>query len=510
MTQFTDKMTVLVPRYGDGPLKTGTTSLGVYLWEKEKTVTVTHMIGQKRDRAGIIQSWTDAEKQGVTVTSGGRLRCWVKDGKKFFTLGYEDLTALWDNTLATAGVEELCVRNGFRLVEGDTLGERILATNCPGAVAKFGLKTAKLLAKMRLSMIPQDGDMKAFFKHYQVQPENQAAFLECMKVGSATEVAHILIQQAFGLTVDPTSCPYYNYRGDVKFAYDFAWAKSLPVEFRRELSRKDPYSIKEHGDRVTVVLRHEALPSFEGPVSTWLEKVSLRSDALVIYEDIQKNANAFTQERRFWQRQGLMLDNDQGSLMWKCVKEDGTGVLGYPYQVGTPFLTNDGMATVGPWGAVKEYGSDDLYVLALRVTKSGVVMRKGKARKGVMYALEGVPVAQYRITKKTEEGFTPLLMSGSDEMALLTEIPTERDPRPYVALPGKPLVVEVEEVYSVQCLGRCNSCDSLIDMLVEGKYGDILSYNCSYCGSTRVKGVMVKMGTTVPLGDDIDDPFADR
>jgi hypothetical protein len=131
-----------------------------------------------------------------------------------------------------------------------------------------------------------------------------------------------------------------------------------------------------------------------------------------------------------WQSQGLMPEDDRGYLVWKCVGPDGRGVLGCPYEVGKSFKTKEGyspgMATAGPWGAVKEYGSWMPYVLAIRVPAPIPLLGKD----GVVYADEGVPVAKYRITQLDDEGFGPLLGEGEDEMALLTGVRTMKDPNP--------------------------------------------------------------------------------
>jgi hypothetical protein len=152
------------------------------------------------------------------------------------------------------------------------------------------------------------------------------------------------------------------------------------------------------------------------------------------------------------------------------------GMLGFPYALDTPFETVNGMSTVGPWGAVKEYGQENLYVLALRATDWEPIPH----RKGVFYAYKGVPVAQYRITGKDDEGFTPLLMAGTDEMALLTGFPTKGD--------------EGRDMLYSDC-GDCGRCllDSEIDN--EGRCPDcarqakavqdaMLAYQkkCSRCG----------------------------
>ena len=141
-----------------------------------------------------------------------------------------------------------------------------------------------------------------------------------------------------------------------------------------------------------------------------------------------------------WQEDGLLDQDNRGLLVWKAVTKDRCGVLGYQYTIDKPFV-NGGMSAVGPWGAVKEYGHRGNYVLALRITEGGPV--HAAQRPGVWYAIKGVPVAQYLITEMTEDGFVPVLVAGTDEMAILTGIPSKRGD-----IPQAPVVFANDDDYS--------------------------------------------------------------
>jgi hypothetical protein len=146
-------------------------------------------------------------------------------------------------------------------------------------------------------------------------------------------------------------------------------------------------------------------PDYPYTPESWVDSMSCNRDAEVAR----------------WQVDGLMPESSKGALVWKVLTKDMCGMLQFQYQFQQEFQCPDAMACAGPWGAVKEYGMEGMYLAAVRAQVLPV-----HARPGVFYTPRGTVTALYTISELDSEGFLPVLVDGPDEMQEITGIPSKK------------------------------------------------------------------------------------
>lgn len=130
----------------------------------------------------------------------------------------------------------------------------------------------------------------------------------------------------------------------------------------------------------------------------------------------------------FWQKKGLMpfVNGAEDVLVWKHVSvkpgfDTYMGNLNYPYKIGKHFNCPMGQACAGPWGAIKDWRTDEYesyaYVIGIQTPLSKLGIRKDKT--GVFLVGEGIPLALYRASQITYVNCQFDLVEGQDVMALL-------------------------------------------------------------------------------------------
>lgn len=123
-----------------------------------------------------------------------------------------------------------------------------------------------------------------------------------------------------------------------------------------------------------------------------------------------------------WRRQDLVpySPSDRGHLLWKHVTRVDHGMyhgnLKFAYKIGEYFRADRGMATAGPFGALRDWshGSDTYpYVMAIWATTLAT------SRDGVFYCLAGTPIAAYRAEETSCQEWSLTLDAGDDVLPLI-------------------------------------------------------------------------------------------
>lgn len=472
---FTDKMTVLVEP-SKAIVTQGVRSAGTYVWEKAQTLKVTQVTMQVRNREGIPMdpfrgtegtpsktvAWAEKETLGMTVRDG-KLRLWGKGSKGFFSI--HDVSRFGEKGMDSL-VQSFLSRHGFTL--HSDARESLTWAYAPDACALFGSElvracAAQVVYGLSFSIIKK-ADIGLLFDTLAIAKYRDAAE-DALRHQDYQSLRRIVVANTLGFQGEPEQfleLPFVASEIPSQGFMTYGVEPILPQEAM-------PHAIKAFDTRYGIWEVSgqplELVPFNTGDVvEDWIAAVQAAykiKHALEVEEQIAESAriraergledlhtvqeylagvleSEITSDMSKWQEAGLMDQDARGVLVWKAVSKDWRGVLGYQYTLAEPFA-NGGMAAVGPWGAVKEYGHQDSYVLALRVTEGGPVHAEG--RPGVWYATCGTPVAQYLITEMTEEGFVPVLIAGTDEMALLTGVPSKRGE----IVPPKPVVLDEDD-----------------------------------------------------------------
>lgn len=459
---FTDKMTVLVEP-SKAIVTNGVRPAGTYIWEKAQTLKLVTRTAQVRVIAGQPMDpfigfegtedktsvWYENNMGGMTVRNG-KLRFWLKNGSKFFS--FQNPTQFADKEM-DSHIQGFLDRHNFARKSDDAI-ENLTWAYAPAACETFGTKLVQHAGEKMNEDIPfsviKGGCIKTLVDHLKINANLQ---------GLADKA---VAAQDYGALRTIMIASQHHFEGDIEGVLDMPFkASEIPDQRFSSYRMKNlpaavlPMAIRtfdtESGKWYTINREAYLVPFRAGDdPEVWATAVLTRSEIIaaerralyaVQYEarkikeagfDLMKireqlshlSTATINSDLTKWQEEGLMDQDNRGILVWKAVSRDLKGHMGCPYTMDEEFQ-NGGMAAVGPWGAVKDYGHQDSYVLALRITEGGPV--DTERRPGVWYATKGTPVAQYLITELTEDGFVPVLLSGTDEMAILTGVPSKKN-----------------------------------------------------------------------------------
>ena len=458
---FTETMTVLEAP-STAQITHGSRPAGKYVWEKAQTLKVCELTAEVRTRGGkpmdpfsgfegtdgVLTAWYAKDIKGMTVRNG-KLRFWGKAGSKFF--GFTDPTK-FDGKGMDTHIQAFLDRHNFAR-KSDNVIENLTWAYAPSACETFGLDMVYYVAQ-QLNHVMQVANMKDGTKEFlgalEISPRFRELADEAIANRDYAAVKTLMVASRLGFEGTMEKVLDLPFKASEVSEYDLR----LHVDFRNIPAEVFPLLIRTYSDDDYdwfLIEQNAWSVSFvpgDDP-NVWVQAVleaaknqtiasAARWRAVAQQARIDQAPDDIAEVVRHlsllrpeevaadlsrWREDGLLGEDARGLLVWKAVNKGMEGMLGFEYALDTPFK-NGGMAAVGPWGAVKEYGQQDSYLLAIRATKCGPVEMEW--RPGVWYVLEGTPVAQYLITEMDRDGFVPVLLAGTDEMEILTGFPSKK------------------------------------------------------------------------------------